>query len=55
MPRYVMENSSYQWLQNGDCSKCTREKFCKKKCEAYKKKTGTTINNGKRVVLKNKK
>ena len=54
MPRYVMENSSYQWLQEGDCTRCTREKFCKKKCSAKRRTESANKEKGKIVVLKNK-
>lgn len=29
--------SNEQWKQGGDCSKCRRQKYCKKKCSENKR------------------
>ena len=30
---------SERWKSDGDCNKCRRETYCKKKCKAYQKAT----------------
>lgn len=34
-----MPNENEQWLLNGDCSKCRREKYCSKPCTRCKRET----------------
>lgn len=38
-----MPNENEQWLLNGDCSKCRREKYCSKPCTRCNRKTKAMI------------
>lgn len=34
-----MTKSDERWLTDGDCQKCRRNKYCKKTCTAFKRRT----------------
>ena len=38
-----METDNERWKSDGDCSKCRRNNYCKKKCKAYQKETERLI------------
>ena len=38
-------NENEQWKLKGDCSKCRRQPFCRKKCTAFKKDVQVSIRN----------
>lgn len=40
-----MPNENEQWLLNGDCSKCRREKYCHKPCTRHKRETKAMIHS----------
>ena len=37
--------SADQWLEEGDCSKCRRSKYCSKPCKKHKVATKRMITN----------
>lgn len=38
-----MTNENEQWLLDGDCSKCRREKYCSKPCTKAKRKRDVLV------------
>ena len=34
-----------QWKLNGDCSKCRRQEFCRKRCAAFKNDMQRSVRN----------
>lgn len=41
--------STEQWLENGDCKQCRRQKYCSKSCKRHVEATRRMIRN---VILK---
>ena len=41
-----------QWLLEGDCDKCRKEKYCDKDCSAYKKTVAKSLHNAYMKALK---
>lgn len=51
-----MENQipeTEQWLLEGDCDKCRKEKYCDKDCSAYKKTVAKALHDAYMKALKN--
>lgn len=51
-----MENQipeTEQWLLEGDCDKCRKEKYCDKDCSAYKKTVAKALHNAYMKALRN--
>jgi hypothetical protein len=43
-----------QWLLTGECNKCRRLSYCKKKCGAYKREWKKCLKEAVAAVLKDK-
>lgn len=41
-----------QWLLDGDCDKCRKEKYCSKECTAFKKYLGAKFKNAMDKAMK---
>ncbi len=51
-----MENQipeTEQWLLDGDCDKCRKEKYCDKDCSAYKKTVAKALHDAYIKALRN--
>lgn len=51
-----MENQipeTEQWLLEGDCDKCRKEKYCDKDCSAYKKTVAKALHDAYMKALRN--
>ena len=52
-----MENKvdeSEQWKLRGDCSKCRRQPFCRKRCTAFKKDVQSSIRSATSLFMRQK-